>query len=74
MSYSLREINQQIRTDPQDFAQRSDAVYTEKVRKAAQKIAARRRESHIVLLSFVSLVKPQADHSNPSLSGGAHSL
>ena len=51
MSYSLREINQQIRTDPQGFAQRSDAVYTEKVRKAALKIAARRRESHIVLLS-----------------------
>ena len=43
MSYSLREINQQIRTDPQGFAQRSDAVYTEKVRKAALKIAARRK-------------------------------
>ena len=51
MSYSLREINEQIRSDPQGFAQRSDSAYTEKVRRAAQKIAARRRESHIVLLS-----------------------
>ena len=51
MSYSLREINEQIRSDPQGFAQRSDNAYTEKVRRAAQKIAARRRESHIVLLS-----------------------
>ena len=51
MSYSLREINEQIRSDPLGFAQRSDSAYTEKVRRAAQKIAARRRESHIVLLS-----------------------
>ena len=51
MSYSLKEINEQIRSDPQGFALRSDAVYTDKVKKAAQKIAARRRESHIILLS-----------------------
>ena len=51
MSYSLREINQQIRTDPQGFARRSDDAYTEKVKRAAHKIAARRTESHIVLLS-----------------------
>ena len=51
MSYSLKEINEQVRSDPKGFAQRCDAVYTEKVKKAAQKIAAHRRESHIVLLS-----------------------
>ena len=51
MPYSLREINQQIRTDPQGFARRSDDAYTEKVKRAAHKIAARRAESHIVLLS-----------------------
>ena len=51
MPYSLEEINRQIRSDPQGFADRCDADYTEKVKKAAQKIAARRRESHIVLLS-----------------------
>ena len=29
MSYSLREINEQIRSDPQGFAQRSDSAYRE---------------------------------------------
>ena len=33
MSYSLKEINEQIRSDPQGFALRSDAVYTDKVKK-----------------------------------------
>ena len=42
MPYSLREINQQIRTDPQGFARRSDDAYTEKVKRAAHKIAAGR--------------------------------
>ncbi len=51
MPYSLKEINEQIRSDPEGFARRCDTAYTEKVKKAAQKIAARRRESHIVLLS-----------------------
>ena len=44
MPYSLREINQQILTDPQGFARRSDDAYTEKVKRAAHKIAARRTE------------------------------
>ena len=51
MSYSLKEINEQVRTDPRGFAQRCDAAYTEKVRRAAQRIAAHRKASHIVLLS-----------------------
>lgn len=51
MPYSLKEINEAIRSDPQGFAERSDAAYAEKVKSAAKKIAARRKESHIVLLS-----------------------
>lgn len=51
MFYSLKEINRQVREDPAGFARRSDGAYTDKVKRAAQKIAARRRESHIVLLS-----------------------
>ncbi len=51
MPYSLKEINEAVRSDPRGFVERSDVAYTEKVKKAAQKIAARRKESHIILLS-----------------------
>ena len=35
MSYSLKEINEQIRSDPQGFGLRSDAVHTDTLNKAA---------------------------------------
>lgn len=51
MPYSLEEINEAIRSDPGGFARRCDAVFTQKVAEAAQKIAEHRAQSHIILLS-----------------------
>ena len=51
MSYSLKEINEAVRSDPQGFAQACDQAFNEKVEMAAKKIADHRKESRIILLS-----------------------
>lgn len=51
MPYSLKEINEAIRTDPKGFAEECDAGFAKKVENAARQIAEHRRESHVILLS-----------------------
>lgn len=51
MPYSLKEINEALRSDPKSFAEECDAAYAKKVETAAKKIADHRSESHIILLS-----------------------
>ena len=51
MPYSLKEVNEAVRSDPAAYAAECDALYAEKVRNAAEKIADHRKESHIILLS-----------------------
>jgi len=51
MAYSLKEINEAVRSDPKGFAQQCDADFEAKVTQAAEKIARHRSESHIILLS-----------------------
>ena len=51
MAYSLKEINDAVRSDPKGFAEECDAAFAKKVEAAAQKIADHRKESHIILLS-----------------------
>ena len=50
-TYSLREINQAVRTDPEGFVAESDAAFEKKIFSAAEKIAGHVQESRIVLLS-----------------------
>ena len=49
--YSLKRINEAIRSDPAGFAQECDALFAQKVETAAGKIAEHRELSHIILLS-----------------------
>ena len=49
--YSLKQINEAIRSDPAAFAQECDELFAKKVENAAKKIADHRAESHIILLS-----------------------
>ena len=51
MPYQLSRINDAIRSDPRGFAAECDAAFNEKVIAAAEKIAANRDRSHIILLS-----------------------
>ena len=51
MPYSLKELNEAVRSDPSGFAQQCDDAFTQKVASAAEKIAAHRTQSHIILLS-----------------------
>ncbi len=51
MAYSLTELNNAVRSDPKGFAEACDADFAKKVEDAARKIADRRKESHIILLS-----------------------
>lgn len=51
MSYSLKEINEAVRSDPQGFARACDQTFHQKVEMAAKKIADHRKESRIILLS-----------------------
>lgn len=51
MAYSLKEINEAIRSDPAAFVAECDAAYQKKIESAAKKIADHRTESHIILLS-----------------------
>lgn len=49
--YSLKQINEAIRSDPAAFVGECDAAFAKKVETAARKIADHRAESHIILLS-----------------------
>ena len=51
MAYSLKEINDAIRTDPAAFVAECDNAYQKKIESAAKKIAGHRDQSHIILLS-----------------------
>ena len=51
MPYSMKEVNDAVRSDPKGFAEACDAAFAKKVENAAQKIADHRRQSHIILLS-----------------------
>ena len=51
MAYSLKEINDAVRSDPKGFAEACDAAFAKKVETEAQKIADHRKESRIILLS-----------------------
>ena len=51
MSYSLKEINEAVRSDPKGFVEESDAAYNRKIEKAARQIADNLSKSRIVLLS-----------------------
>lgn len=51
MAYSLKEINEAVRSDPKGFVEECDAAYNKKIETAARKIAENRDKSRIVLLS-----------------------
>ena len=51
MAYSLKEINEAVRSDPKGFVEECDAAYNKKIEAAAKKIADNRVNSRIVLLS-----------------------
>ena len=51
MAYSLKEINEAVRSDPKGFVEECDAAYNQKIETAARKIAENRINSRIVLLS-----------------------
>ncbi|MBQ9329555.1 MAG: adenylyl-sulfate kinase [Oscillibacter sp.] len=50
----LSQINELVRTDPAAFAARCDEAYTKAVERAARRIAERRGESRVILLSGAS--------------------
>ena len=51
MSYTLKELNDAVRSDPKGYAEECDAIFAQKVQNAARNIADHRRESHVILLS-----------------------
>ena len=51
MPYSLKELNEAVRSDPKGFVEECDAAYAKKIKAAAEKIAQHRGQSHIILLS-----------------------
>ena len=51
MAYSLKQINDAVRSDPQGFTQECDAAYNKKIEAAARKIMENLKNSRIVLLS-----------------------
>lgn len=51
MPYSLKEVNEAVRSDPAAYAAECDRLYAQKVADAAEMIAGHRKESHIILLS-----------------------
>ena len=51
MAYNLNDINYRVVTDPKGFIEECDALYREKVSKAADKIIENMDRSPIVLLS-----------------------
>ena len=51
MSYSLKALNDAVRSDPKGYAEECDAIFAQKVENAAKRIADHRSESHVILLS-----------------------
>ncbi len=51
MPYSLKQLNDAVRSDPEAYASECDAAFTRKVENAARQIAEHRGESRIILLS-----------------------
>ena len=51
MAYSLKTINEALRSDPADFVAACEAAHKQKIRDAADRIAANRTKSHVILLS-----------------------
>ena len=51
MPYSLKQLNDAVRSDPAAYAAECDAAFTRKVENAARQIAEHRGESRIILLS-----------------------
>ena len=51
MAYSLKQINDAVRSDPRGFAWECDEAYNKKIEAAARKILENMANSHIVLLS-----------------------
>jgi len=51
MAYSLKEINEAVRSDPKGFVEECDAAYRKKIENAAHRIAENRKNSRVVLLS-----------------------
>ena len=55
MSYSLKALNDAVRSDPKGYAEECDAIFAQKVENAAKRIADHRSESHVILLSGTRL-------------------
>ena len=51
MAYSLKEINDAVRSDPKGFVEECDAAYARKIESAARRIADNRSRSPIAPLS-----------------------
>ena len=51
MAYSLKKINEAIRSDPAGFVAECEANHIKKVQDAARRISANREQSHVILLS-----------------------
>ena len=51
MAYSLKTINEALRSDPAGFVAACEAAHKQKIRDAADRIAANRKNSHVILLS-----------------------
>ena len=51
MAYSVKTINEALRSDPAGFVAECEAKHKEKIRAAAEQIAANRENSHVILLS-----------------------
>ena len=51
MAYSVKTINEALRNDPAGFVAECEAKHKEKIRAAAEQIAANRENSHVILLS-----------------------
>jgi len=51
MPYSLKEINDSIRSDPAAFVARCETAHSQKIEDAARRIAEHRAQSRIILLS-----------------------
>ena len=61
--YSLKQINEAIRSDPAAFARECDRLFAKKVENAARKIADHREESRALRL--------REDHHGPENRGKA---
>lgn len=51
MPYSLKQLNEAVRSDPAGFAAECDAAFAKKVTAAAEQIANHREKSRVILLS-----------------------